>query len=144
MSIANKYKDLLANLDGSVEYWAEGAVLDFTEELARIMAENDISRADLAKKVGTSQAYITKVFGGQANFTIETMTKLALAVDYVLRLHIAPKGSRTLWNDVISCDSTQISDAASPKLNLVIGTAKKGPDRLQNAWRAEAQNNGAI
>ena len=38
-----------------------------------------LSYADLAKKMGTSAAYISKVFRGETNLTIESMVKLARA-----------------------------------------------------------------
>jgi len=38
-----------------------------------------LSYADLAKKMGTSAAYISKVFRGDTNLTIESMVKLARA-----------------------------------------------------------------
>ena len=34
----------------------------------------------LARRIGTSPAYVTKLFGGSANFTIETMVKIADAL----------------------------------------------------------------
>ena len=38
------------------------------------------SYADLAKLMGTSNAYISKIFRGDANLTIESMVKIARAV----------------------------------------------------------------
>ncbi len=99
MSAMDKYKAFLERPRDSVDYWAEGAILDFTDRLAEIMDGQDVSRAELARRVGTSQAYITKVFGGQANFTVETMTKLALALDYRIRIHISPRNAQTRMID---------------------------------------------
>ena len=84
-------------------YWTERAVLEFTEELVRIMNEAGVSRAELARRIGSSQAYVTKVLSGNANFTVATMTKLVRAFDSELRIHIAPAGigARTVWRDVI-------------------------------------------
>ena len=44
------------------------------------MQENKISRVELAKRLGSSPAYITKVLRGDINFTVETMVRLAKAV----------------------------------------------------------------
>lgn len=142
MSVIDRYKNLLTDLDDSIEYWAEGAVLDFTEELARIMENSGISRAELAKRVGTSPAYITKVFGGQANFTVETMTKLALAVDHVLRIHVAAKDVRTRWIDIRESDGLRFTESTDNVVDFAIG----GPDQsvLLPAfkWTEGAGNNG--
>ncbi|HEV2852671.1 MAG TPA: helix-turn-helix transcriptional regulator [Thermoanaerobaculia bacterium] len=81
------------------DYWTEGLILEFTEELSRWMTERKISRSALAAKIGHSPAYVTKVLRGDANFTAATMTKLARAVGAEVRVHLAPTGSRTAWYD---------------------------------------------
>ena len=39
MSVKDKYKNALVNLESSIDYWSEGVVLDFTDELAKVMHE---------------------------------------------------------------------------------------------------------
>jgi transcriptional regulator with XRE-family HTH domain len=63
------------------------------------MKEQKISRAELARRMGTSRAYITKLLSGDANFTLQTMVKLALAVDGVLHLHISNKDVAIRWQE---------------------------------------------
>jgi transcriptional regulator with XRE-family HTH domain len=53
------------------------------------MDDKGITQAALAEKIGTSPAYISKVMRGDANFTLATMTKLAMAVDGKIKLCIA-------------------------------------------------------
>lgn len=142
MVIADKYKDLLSKPIDSIDYWAEGAVLDFTEDLARVMHENDISRAELAKRVGTSASYITKVFGGNANFTIETMTKLALAVDRLIRIHVAPKDCRTIWRDVYTNIYVQTSGVTKADTVTAIGGTPNHGATSGFKWQAKAASYG--
>ncbi len=78
-------------------YWTECAILDFTSELHSLMESKGVSKADLAKKVGTSQAYITKVFSGNANFTIQSMVKFVRALDGKLHIHVDDKDTRIRW-----------------------------------------------
>jgi len=52
------------------------------------MERKGISKKDLAEAIGTSQAYITKVFKGKANFTIATMTKLSKAIGGRVNIHV--------------------------------------------------------
>ena len=99
MSKIDSYKRFLSKPDRSITYWTEGAVLDFTEELATILKQSGMTRTDLAQRIGTSKSYITKVFSGEANFTLETMAKFALAVDHAVRVHLAPLGMHTVWID---------------------------------------------
>lgn len=142
MGIADKYKDFLSKPIRSLDYWAEGAVLDFTEDLARIMDNKDISRAELAKLVGTSPAYITKVFSGDANFTIETMTKFALAVDHAIRVHIAPMGTRTVWNDIYENNFVQASDTPRSDITVVQATSAAPVAANEFQWQDKVVNSG--
>lgn len=103
----HRYDEMLNRARESLDYWAEEAIVDFTEEIVRLMGEKGISRADLARNIGSSQAYITKVLGGNANFTITTMTKLARALDAVVRIHLAPEGAIVHWDDETETPDTK-------------------------------------
>ncbi len=96
------FSELYEELERDPAYWADRAVLDFTDELARLMDEQQVSRAELARRIGSSQAYVTKALNSRANFTIASMTKLALALGSELRLHLAPRHSVTHWFDEIT------------------------------------------
>ena len=82
-------------------YWTEWVISDFTEELARRMHELGLTRGTLAKKLGSSPAYVTKILRGDVNFTLKSMVKLARAVGTVLRIHLAPVGAYTRWVDTV-------------------------------------------
>ena len=47
-----------------------------------------LSNAALAQRMGTSPAYITRLFRGSANLSVETMVKLARAVESTLRVQL--------------------------------------------------------
>lgn len=87
---ARRYDALVAEARSHLDYWTAGAEIDFTEELYRVMDEQQVSRAELARRIGTSQAYITKVLRGDANFTVTTMTKLARALGMQVRISLEP------------------------------------------------------
>jgi transcriptional regulator with XRE-family HTH domain len=52
------------------------------------MGEQGVSRAELARRLGTSQAYVTKVLRGNVNFTLAALVKLARAVGGEVRLSL--------------------------------------------------------
>lgn len=85
------FKELFKNAKKTDSYWTEKTILDFSIELHDIMKKRGLSKKEFAEKLGKSQAYVTKVFRGNANFTIETMVKLVRALDGDLSLHIIPK-----------------------------------------------------
>jgi transcriptional regulator with XRE-family HTH domain len=94
-------------------YWSEVAFLSFTEDLLKMMGE-DVSQAELARRVGVSRGYISRVFRGTENLTLETMTKLALAVGGSVRLHVTPQDRVTGRSDVPST-SDEIATAPAAR-----------------------------
>jgi transcriptional regulator with XRE-family HTH domain len=99
------FGQLLADAKLQDEYWVEKAKLHFSIELNRFFKQSGLAKKDLADKIKTSPAYITKVFRGDANFTIETMVKLARAVDGELQIRIEPKQADYIWFDVLRTQS---------------------------------------
>ncbi len=73
-------------------YWVADAIYTFTEEFHQLTESKNISRAELARRLGVSPAYVTKIFRGDVNFTIDSMVRLARAVGVRLHLHLAPEG----------------------------------------------------
>lgn len=105
--MSTKWSAFIAAAERKPAYWAEGAWLQFTEELLALMTAQNVTRAELARRVGVSPAYITKVFRGTVNLTLETMSGLALAVGASIRLHVAPIHQRTSWHDVATAKSRE-------------------------------------
>jgi transcriptional regulator with XRE-family HTH domain len=99
METKRSFKKLFEEARQHDDYWTEGVIVEFTEELARWMKEKKVSRSELAVRIGHSPAYVTKVLRGNANFTVATMAKLAKAMGAEVRIHLAPSGSRTTWYD---------------------------------------------
>ncbi len=86
----SRFQKMVAEAEATPAFWAEGAILEFTEALWARMEEEKVSRAELARRLGTSKAYVTKVLGGNANFTLHSLAKLALAVGGKVRISIDP------------------------------------------------------
>jgi plasmid maintenance system antidote protein VapI len=94
-----RYRRFSERARTSPDYWHEIPVVEFTEDLWRLMEEQKVSRAELARRIGTSRAYITKLLGGDANFTLMTMVKLAMALGGAVHVHISDQQSYTTWQD---------------------------------------------
>lgn len=75
-----RYRQFIAEAEASPDYWSAVAAHEFVRELERRMEEQGVSRAELARRLGSSKAYVTKVMSADANFTLTTMTRLAMAV----------------------------------------------------------------
>ena len=49
----DRYRKMFEDAEASVDYWAAEPVIDFTEDLCRLMKEKDVYRAELARRIGT-------------------------------------------------------------------------------------------
>jgi len=94
------FKELFEEARKSEEYWIAYAKLDFTEDLYRLMEERGMKKADLAKKIGKSSAYITKVFKGNANFTLETMVRLVRVLGGKLKIGVEKEEAKKVQKEM--------------------------------------------
>jgi ribosome-binding protein aMBF1 (putative translation factor) len=81
------------------EYWVEALKLEFAILLDKNRKSAGLACTDLAKRINTSAAYITKVLRGESNLTIESMVKLAHAVDGHVRIEIVGKETEAYQQD---------------------------------------------
>jgi transcriptional regulator with XRE-family HTH domain len=75
-------------------YWVGSLILDFTEGLQEMMEANGVSRSELARRLGVSPAYITKVLRGNVNFTLDSMVRLVRAAGGEVSLRVTPKAQK--------------------------------------------------
>lgn len=95
MKISKTLKAFIEESSKSDSYWVERAKLKFSVDLETKLRKAGMTYAALAQKLGTSASYITKVFRGDANMTIESMVKLARATDGQLEIRIIESVSAT-------------------------------------------------
>ena len=91
------------------EYRAEGASIEFTNAMLTRMRQVGVSRGKLAVKIGVSPAYISKILRGDTNFSLETMVKIANALESEFRCHLQPVGAKAQWLDVYSTRTRKTS-----------------------------------
>ena len=91
------FRKLFEEAEKHDDYWISALILDFTENLHRLMKKKNIKKSELAKQLGTSAAYITKVLRGDENFTLKTMFRLAKAVGGNLQLHVVSDETEIQW-----------------------------------------------
>lgn len=61
------------------------------------MLAQGINNGELAQRTGTTRSYITQLFRGSANLSVQTMTRLAAAVGCSMRVQLEdPPDTRPL------------------------------------------------
>lgn len=107
------FDDLYRDAERHDDYILARLVHDFTEALVRRMEEQGMSRAELARRLGTSQAYVTKVLRGNVNFTLATLVRLGQATGAEVRLDL--------------CDSAKSSAEKAEPLGRRAGRRRESP-----------------
>ena len=85
------FKSRLEQVKQTQAYRVQQLTLSFASTLANLMKERQVSKVQFAERVGTSPAYVTKVLRGDVNYTVETMVKLAAAVDADVMISLKPR-----------------------------------------------------
>ena len=114
LSSLERFRRFIREAESSVDFWVDGPITEFAEDIWRLMEEQKVSRAELARRLGTSRAYVTKLLGGNANFTLQTMTKVAMALGATVHVHVADQRAVTRWIDELPPEEEQaVSTAAA-------------------------------
>lgn len=95
------YKSLKAKILASWKGKAESSKMDIAFKIHSFLNEKNMNNRDLAEKLGSSPAYITKLLRGDQNFSIESMHKIADALDVEVCIHFARKNTKVHWFEVI-------------------------------------------
>ena len=61
--------------------FVETLVAEAAEVIAGLMAEKNVSKADLARRLNKSRAWVTQLLSGKANMTIRTLAEVVHALD---------------------------------------------------------------
>lgn len=127
MAINKKLASYLAERKKTDLYWVESAKLDFAMALEKQIQLANLSYATLAKRIGTSAAYISKIFRGDTNMTIETMVKLTRASGARLNIEIVSESvAAQRWDNKIVPFPTI---NRSPQVTAVCTTITEFADR---------------
>lgn len=80
-NLEEKMQEEIERFKDDFEYRSEGYYLDITEKVLKQMEEQSINKAELAQRLDCSKSHITQLFKGTTNITLETLAKLAIAVN---------------------------------------------------------------
>jgi antitoxin component HigA of HigAB toxin-antitoxin module len=68
----------------------EALVAEASEVIARLMAEQKVSKADLARRLNKSRAWVTQLLSGKANMTVRTLAEVVYTLDAEVKLRAQP------------------------------------------------------
>ncbi len=108
------------------QFWVSKAKLRFTEEMLSRMDDLGLKKADLAMRLGVKPAQISRLCSGLNNFTVETMVRVARALNCEFNTHLHPEGATTHWIDLLKGESAQTAvwDHQSQQYPSIAGEQK--------------------
>jgi len=83
---AEEYRKHFEKSDEQALYQQERLLFDATELLSRAMKDEHITKAELARRIRKSKAYVTQVLRGRHNMTLRTLAELTWALGYSVEL----------------------------------------------------------
>jgi len=88
--MARTLAEHIRELDNDPEFVAEYLALELAEQVLARLEQLGLSRADLARRLGVSPAYITKILRG-ANVSLATVAKIAVALRADPKIALEPR-----------------------------------------------------
>jgi transcriptional regulator with XRE-family HTH domain len=84
------FSDMYEEVAKHPDYWAELAMLYFSEDVLEHMRTLGITRAELARRLGTSPSHVTRLLSGSGNLTLATMSRMAFVLGLELHTSLRP------------------------------------------------------
>ncbi len=94
-------KDLLNEYKFDPDFIYEGLKYDLSEQLKKLMEAKGITKKELAKKMGVSPSYISKIFGAD-NISLRTVAKVLAALEVDARIKLANPDKRARNLKIVS------------------------------------------
>ena len=88
------FSELLAKYREDEEFGFDALKVETAERIYTAMEERGVSQAQLARLLGKSRAYTTKIMRWNVNFTIETLFRISRLLECELDISISPKKAR--------------------------------------------------
>jgi plasmid maintenance system antidote protein VapI len=117
------FSELYQEAERHQDYWIAGAILEFTESVAREMARQGLTRTALAARLGATPAYVTKILRGKANFTLATMVRLSRALGSELHVRVGVDSRRQVARE--PGEPTRTSTARTRQSSTVVTAASR-------------------
>ena len=106
MTSQDELSQRIAEAVGATDYQVEDLVLSLTSEFIDRMDRTNVSRTELARRLGVQPPRVTRILQGNDNFTLRTLVQVAQALDCRLAFALEPCG--TVPDELASADSSHL------------------------------------
>ncbi len=78
--MGERFADLVERIQAGEAYPREAARHEISEQIFKKMRRGKVGKAELARRLGTSRSYVTRMLQGNGNFTLDKMADIARAL----------------------------------------------------------------
>ena len=75
-TVSERFADLIQRAELSDAYQIDRLKVEISERIYNAMNQQGVSNAELARRLGKSRAYVTKLLRGTTNFTLESLVRI--------------------------------------------------------------------
>jgi antitoxin component HigA of HigAB toxin-antitoxin module len=86
MTEKTKFQEFIEDAERHRIFEQESLAFEATELIFTLLKEQQLTKADLAKRIGKSKAYVTQLLSGSRNMTLHTFADLVFALGYKVDL----------------------------------------------------------
>jgi len=91
----SRYEELIQDPEARKQLATESLVLEATETVIELMQDQNVTKAELARRLGRSRAFVTQLLDGRANMTLKTLAEVAQALGRELSIAVKPTAAST-------------------------------------------------
>jgi transcriptional regulator with XRE-family HTH domain len=88
------FAELYEETRDSFEYKLKSLELELTEKILAAMKARGMSRSDLAERLGTSKAAVSKLLNDGSNITVKRLLKISMALGCDLNIDLNPPSEK--------------------------------------------------
>ncbi len=103
------FDEFLKNSDSFRLFHQEKAIYRITEALEEVLDTQQVSRTELAQRLGRTKSWVTQLLDGEQNKTIRTVADVAAVLGCELQVSLMPIGNQSSRHSSESISTLQFS-----------------------------------
>jgi transcriptional regulator with XRE-family HTH domain len=92
---------IVHELERTDDLAVERTKINVAETIYVAMRQGDVSKAELSRRLRKSRAYITQILQGDANFTVDSLVRIAAALHTRLEVKLVPNCASARWDHLV-------------------------------------------
>jgi AraC-like DNA-binding protein len=93
-TVRERFADLLHRAESTDAYQIDRLKVEISERIYNAMKQQNVTNAELARRLGKSRAYVTKLLRGTTNFTLESLFRIGRALSCEVEIELFTKAPK--------------------------------------------------